>query len=288
MTSSRKFIFLIFSNRPLTIVYNLTDRVVKYQGFNTNRNSDSIKNGAFSSTYIKDGDNIIHVIEDSIIVIQNIESSDMNHDHPRITGAPNRNDNVALTIFHQNIRGLHNKIEELLNCWTTEFPHLLCFTEHHLRDYEIINTYIEGYNLGTKYCRKNRKQGGVAIFVHETLAYSTIEFPKNSNEQEFEVCAIKLQISLMKIYVLSVYRPPTGNVSYFLGLIETILNQLYNNSTNIIICGDININYLDNTKNKRQLDALLASYGLLSIVNFPTRIKNCSSTAIDNIFIDKR
>jgi endonuclease/exonuclease/phosphatase family metal-dependent hydrolase len=70
-------------------------------------------------------------------------------------------------------------------------------------------------------------------------------------------------------------------------LIETILNQLYNNSTNIIICGDININYLDNTKNKRQLDALLASYGLLSIVNFPTRIKNCSSTAIDNIFTDK-
>lgn len=48
-----------------------------------------------------------------------------------------------------------------------------------------------------------------------------------------------------------------------------------------------NINYLDNTKNKRQLDALLASYGLHSIVDFPTRIKNCSSTAIDNIFIDK-
>ena len=53
------------------------------------------------------------------------------------------------------------------------------------------------------------------------------------------------------------------------------------------MCGDININYLDNTKNKQQLDALLASYGLQSIVTFPTRVKNYSSTAIDNFFIDR-
>jgi arginine deiminase len=53
-----------------------------------------------------------------------------------------------------------------------------------------------------------------------------------------------------------------------------------------MICGDININYLDNTNNKLQLDTLLASYNLYSIVDFPTRISNCSSNAIDNIFID--
>jgi len=76
-------------------------------------------------------------------------------------------------------------------------------------------------------------------------------------------------------------------LEYFLNSLEQILNQLYTNSTNIIICGGININYLDNTNNKRQLDALLASYGLYSTVDFPTRSKNCSSTAIDNIFIDK-
>jgi hypothetical protein len=75
--------------------------------------------------------------------------------------------------------------------------------------------------------------------------------------------------------------------SYFLSSLETILNQLYANSINIIICGDININYLNNTYNKLQLDSLLASYGLHSIVDFPTRINNRSSTAIDNIFIDK-
>ena len=110
---------------------------------------------------------------------------------------------------------------------------------------------------------------------------------KFCNDQDFEVCAVKMQSSFSKIYVLCVYRPPTGNISYFLSAFESILNQLYTNSTNIIICSDININYLDNTKNKQQLDALLASCGLHSIVDFPTRIKNYSSTAIDNFFIDK-
>lgn len=87
--------------------------------------------------------------------------------------------------------------------------------------------------------------------------------------------------------VLCVCRPPTGHFSYFLSSLESILNQLYSNSINIIICGDININYRDNTNNKLELDSLLASYDEYSTVDFPTRKNNCSSTVIDNIFIDK-
>ena len=37
---------------------------------------------------------------------------------------------------------------------------------------------------------------------------------------------------------------------------------------------------------KHQLDNLLLSYNLYSIINFPTRVQNTSATAIDNIFID--
>jgi exonuclease III len=56
---------------------------------------------------------------------------------------------------------------------------------------------------------------------------------------------------------------------------------------NLIICGDININYNDNNRNKIQLNSLLDAYNLQSIVDFPTRIRAHSSTTIDNIFIDK-
>ena len=70
-------------------------------------------------------------------------------------------------------------------------------------------------------------------------------------------------------------------------LLESILMQLYSNTTNLIICGDININYLMSSNYKTQLDNLLASFNLSTAVDFPTRITKNSSTAIDNIFIDK-
>ena len=79
---------------------------------------------------------------------------------------------------------------------------------------------------------------------------------------------------------------PSGNFSYFLSSLKSVLNQLFSNSNNAIICGDININYLEITNNKLHLDSLLASYNLYSVIDFPTRISSCSSTAIDNIFID--
>ena len=53
-----------------------------------------------------------------------------------------------------------------------------------------------------------------------------------------------------------------------------------------VICGDINISYLDSHHRRQQLDTLFAMDNLKSTVNFPTRIVNGSSTVIDNIFID--
>jgi hypothetical protein len=62
--------------------------------------------------------------------------------------------------------------------------------------------------------------------------------------------------------------------------------MIYSNNTEIMICGDINVNYLIDSTHKQLLDLLLASYGLCSTVEFPTRIQNNSHSAIDNIFIN--
>ena len=49
-----------------------------------------------------------------------------------------------------------------------------------------------------------------------------------------------------------------------------------------MICGDININYLENC-NKRQ--QLLQTCNLIGTVLFPTRKSKASTTTIDNIFV---
>jgi hypothetical protein len=52
-----------------------------------------------------------------------------------------------------------------------------------------------------------------------------------------------------------------------------------------VICGDININYLEKSIKRQQLDALLQTYNLKGTVSFPTHKTNASATAFDNIFI---
>jgi len=84
-----------------------------------------------------------------------------------------------------------------------------------------------------------------------------------------------LHVSSTNICILSVDRYPTGNFVYFLNALEYILNILYANTTEFIICSAVNINYL-NHNCKKQLDGT---------VYFPTRIQTHSSSAIDSIFI---
>jgi hypothetical protein len=76
---------------------------------------------------------------------------------------------------------------------------------------------------------------------------------------------------------------------HFINGIDTILNHLSKSNMEVIICGDINMNYLaDNCSKWRQLDNLLATYeyNLISTVRFPTRSTNGTISAIDNTFID--
>jgi hypothetical protein len=60
------------------------------------------------------------------------------------------------------------------------------------------------------------------------------------------------------------------------------MNQIYKHTANIILCGDFNINYLDDNQNKKALNSLLTS-----IIDFTKRIYNNSHTLIDNIFLNK-
>jgi hypothetical protein len=103
-------------------------------------------------------------------------------------------------------------------------------------------------------------------------------------EKDIEICAIKLNLYQTNIVIIVIYRSPSGNYGYFLRKLELFLESLYTLNIELIICGDINVDYLHNHNRKQQLDMLLATYNLASIVNFPTRNVNGSSTAIDNFF----
>jgi exonuclease III len=144
-------------------------------------------------------------------------------------------------IYHQNIRGLRNKRIEILNSLLQELPQILCITEHHLKEFKLERTLLEHYNLGAMFCRKNLKDGGASIFVHESLSFANINLHEFSKEQDIEACTIKIHLPAETISVISIYRSPNGNFTLFTRTTETIRNKLYSANLYFIICGDVNI-----------------------------------------------
>jgi hypothetical protein len=76
---------------------------------------------------------------------------------------------------------------------------------------ELINVYLEHYKLGASYCRECHEKGGVAICIHNRLKFLNINVDKYCEEQDTEICALQISFSNLNIYVLTVYRAPSGN-----------------------------------------------------------------------------
>jgi hypothetical protein len=66
---------------------------------------------------------------------------------------------------------------------------------------------------------------------------------------------------------------------------DIIINNLSNKGKNIIILGDLNIDFLGRSANP-QFQTMLNSYGLQAVVDVPTRVGSASKTAIDQIILN--
>ena len=76
--------------------------------------------------------------------------------------------NTSLKIFHQNIRGLGKKTNELYCPLQHNLPHILCLLEHYFSESELQLMHLADYSLGASYSRKTFLKGGVSIFVYRT------------------------------------------------------------------------------------------------------------------------
>jgi exonuclease III len=123
----------------------------------------------------------------------------------------------------------------------------------------------------------------MCIFVNNKLTCSEVNIQKYCTDYDIEACALKIYLNKTALYILTVYRSPAGDFKKFIENLDNILIFLTNTKTEVIVCGDINVNYLINNNKKYQLNSILNSFNLFDIVDFPTQ--NASSI-IDNIFVD--
>jgi hypothetical protein len=125
--------------------------------------------------------------------------------------------------------------------------------------------------VATQVCLANEKASErfgclCDIFLQEDLNFATINLQKYSKERDKESVTIQLKLNGNTVIILSIYRAPVGDYDYFLNKLDYILNFLHSHNTEFILCGDININYLECNNRKVNLVEMLNTYNIKKIL----------------------
>ena len=180
---------------------------------------------------------------------------------------------------------MRNKIEELELYLELHNVDIVCLTEHWLKLSEIDAIKINGYTRATIFCRTKNKNGGVVIFYKNYSEFKIKELTyvlESSIEKDIELVGIEIKFSEYSVKLLSLYRSPHANFKIFMSTLDDVLNKVINNN-DVILCGDLNIDYLSNSTEKNELCDLLQTYNVNMIIHEPTRIFYNSTTCIDYI-----
>lgn len=128
-----------------------------------------------------------------------------------------------------------------------------CITEHWLTDKTQHKIVIPNYDVASCICRASSIHGGSLILLRSHTKSKPIDYINQlSIERQVEMAAVKLYES--DLAIISLYRPPLGDVNIFLEQIDLALNFLIGLSINyIIVAGDYNINFLTSSNENQTL-----------------------------------
>lgn len=191
-----------------------------------------------------------------------------------------------MSLFLINIQSLRGKLDDIyLLLESQNFPNFLLLTEHWLEPSEPFS--IQDYKLISLFCRNSHIHGGAAILINadfsrsfEVVSVTKFDYLIIENGFEFSLAFNERN----NLYILCIYRPPYHtNLSEFFVNFEELLIKLPCKA-NLILGGDLNINFDDeHSEVTRKLYNLFLSFNLEMYVNEPTRVTTHSQTKIDYV-----
>ena len=201
----------------------------------------------------------------------------------------------CLKVFHLNIDSFNKNGTELsfyLKSLKNKFD-IICLTEIRQTTIGIIDKDFPDYNIFID--NPTMAKGGVAILLRKDKFENITELDSKANFNLKNHCTCNLcqienkwlsfKINNQEVIIGGIYRHPKGKVDHFNTALDSILNQI-KNDTLAIILGDININLMDeeNDNTNSYLNNLFAK-NFIPCITLPTRITDHSATIIDHIFI---
>ena len=144
-----------------------------------------------------------------------------------------------------NIQGLNDKkLKYLSEHCASRNTFALCLCETWLNsDIESVEVSIKNFELH-RTDRKCRSRGGVAIYVNNQFIVDHTSILSHSNRY-CEVLA--LHVKAENIAIVTVYRPPSAQLSHFTEVMQLLnewLESNCNNETHAIVFGDLNLPYI--------------------------------------------
>ena len=198
-----------------------------------------------------------------------------------------------LSIYQLNIRSLLHKFTNLKNTINllenkNIFLDLISLCETHLTDLKEPLCELNGYKLESNN-RKQKKGGGVCIYVRDTYKYVRRNDLEIFLEGRLESCIVEIVCPKKNVILCSLYRPPSGSLLEFNRQYKQLLAKIKSERKEIVMSGDFNIDLLKLDKNKASQEFLDSSLEckLLPTVTKPTRVTHSTATLIDNVFLSE-
>lgn len=167
---------------------------------------------------------------------------------------------------------------------------ILCVSEHWITSENIDYICLDNFKVISSFSRSNHIHGGSLIFVGNNINATRVGiFNDFSVECEIEMCGFSFCLpNNFKTVVFSVYRPPSGDINVFFRNLTSVLTSIRNKFDYVVVCGDLNVNLLDNSLSTKILCDIFDSFNLNITSREPTRVftnnKNqTSSTCLDYI-----
>ena len=122
--------------------------------------------------------------------------------------------------------------------------------------------------------------GGLLLYVNESIPSRLLP---HSLPTDIQCIPIELNLRKQKWLVVSIYRPPSQSIKYFVEKISDQLDLFSAKYDNIIVLGDFNA-----TPSDPEISSFMANYNLYSLINTPTCFKSASGRCIDLILTNKK
>ena len=193
-----------------------------------------------------------------------------------------------------NVRSILNKMDSIRLKLQNEHISVLIITESWLKpDIPTTLINIEGYmvhRFDRNYMNEQgylKRGGGIIVYIKDTLSFDNINgdmFNVSNCNIEFTTLCIK-RPHTRRMYLLAVYRPPTGKVKDCITILENGLNFLpHIEKSDVFIGGDFNIDYVrSRQENTKKLKHFATQHQLTQYIKESTRPLQ-SDAVIDLIF----